>query len=491
MTKVDLPKYCYARGNRIWVRFKNEEGDWVNKKSPYTLDQVEYARRYVNALVKGIAGKVERGDAPVNTVREYGRKWLKEREQRGIPAVVDERSRLEKYAFPYLGDVTLAELRPKHVRDMVRRLRELKGDAKIAPRTIHHVFNALHNVLECAIVDEHVYGENPVKVKAGELPKKVDADPEWRSQATFTVTEVERLVSDPLIPVVRRVQYALKALAGMRHGEAAALCWRHIDQVAEPLWRLNIVQAWCSRSSTIKSTKTEETRAIPVHPALASVLTAWRDLHWARIYGRQPTLDDFVIPTQTGSCLAVADAGEAFKRDLAALGMRVEAGKLRDRGGHDLRAWYETRCIEDGADSVLLRRTTHAPPKNVSGGYERFSWASLCREVEKLKVVILEGDALKFVTSSLHMEIRSRKRWAFAVTPSGLEPGSTSTGGGIRSPATVDAYRRRSADAHARGRSAVTSYVTTAARLIEKALRAGDTPRALELVAQLRDLTPQ
>ncbi|HTL32338.1 MAG TPA: hypothetical protein VL326_04410, partial [Kofleriaceae bacterium] len=71
----------------------------------------------------------------------------------------------------------------------------------------------------------------------------------------------------------------------------------------------------------------------------------------------------------------------AFTADLARLGLRVDAGEERDRGGHDLRGWYKTRTIEDGADSLIIRRTTHAPPRDVDSGYQRFSWATICREV--------------------------------------------------------------------------------------------------------------
>jgi integrase len=52
------------------------------------------------------------------------------------------------------------------------------------------------------------------------------------------VGEVERLISDPAIPPERRVQYALKAIAGLRHGEVAALRWRELDYTAEPLARI-------------------------------------------------------------------------------------------------------------------------------------------------------------------------------------------------------------------------------------------------------------
>ncbi|HWO17115.1 MAG TPA: hypothetical protein VNO30_00005, partial [Kofleriaceae bacterium] len=167
--------------------------------------------------------------------------------------------------MPHLGMLRMDEVRPRHVRDLVR---ALKAAGELAPRSILHVFRALHTMFENAMVDELVT-VNPVVMKAGELPKKRDKDPEWRLQATYTVREVERLISDPAIPVERRVQYALKALAGLRHGEVAVLCWRHYDATAEPLGRLTIAVAYCSPTRRIKATKTEETRAVPVHPVLA------------------------------------------------------------------------------------------------------------------------------------------------------------------------------------------------------------------------------
>ena len=87
-----------------------------------------------------------------------------------------------------------------------------------------------------------------------------------------------------------------------------------------------------------------------------------------------------MVPTRNLTPIDASDAMHAFKADLESLGLRVEAGERRDRGGHDLRGWYKTRCIEDGADSLIIRRTTHAPPRDVNAGYERFTWATLCRE---------------------------------------------------------------------------------------------------------------
>lgn len=488
--KPSLPKHCYARGNKIWVRYKDETGKWVNKpcgRPAYHLNQVELARRYVNALLRGIERK-RNGDVVANSIAEYARKWCDEREKRGVDSAASEKARLEKYVLPEIGKLQLEELRPRHVAALVYKLRALSGDEMIAPRTIHHIVNTIHTLYESALMDELVWGENPVKLKPGVLPKKVDADPEWRSQATFYTKEILKLISDPIIPVERRVQYAIKALTGMRHGEVAALCWRHIDELAEPLWKINVVQAWSTTKKKIKRTKTEECRAVPVHPTLQAILIAWRDTHWQRVHGRKPEPNDFVVPTRTGSPVDGADAVNAMHRDLKALALRTEAGSRRNRGGHDMRAWYETQTVEDGADSTLIWRTTHAPPKDVKAGYQRFSWGAYCREVAKLKVE-LDGEPLQVVTQSLQSEAKARGRWGKEVTPKGLEPVSL-VGHGTYRQRVLDERRaemrtRASTPGHSH-RNGLVPVATTLATMLERAARAGDIPRVLEIAAELR-----
>jgi hypothetical protein len=76
-------------------------------------------------------------------------------------------------------------------------------------------------------------------LQRGVLPKKVDKDPTWRVTAIYTREEIEKLISDRRIAEDRRVLHALKALGGLRHGEAAG-------------------------------------RRVPVHPTLARVLSEWK-----------------------------------------------------------------------------------------------------------------------------------------------------------------------------------------------------------------------
>jgi integrase len=131
------------------------------------------------------------------------------------------------------------------------------------------------------------------------------------------------------------------------------LRWRHYDPTLEPLGRLVIATSYDTGR-----TKTDVTRRVPVHPTLGKILAAWKLSHWERIYGRAPTADDLVVPTRNLTTVDASDAVHAFKADLAALGLRIEAGEHRDRGGHDLRSWFITTCQEHGAHRDLLRVVT-------------------------------------------------------------------------------------------------------------------------------------
>lgn len=422
-TEIELPKYCYLRGDQIWCRLKEVDDVWRNKSTGCTIGEVEKARRVVAAALKQIEANRALEGGPVGTVREYCDRWLKDREKRGIDAAHDERARLELHALPIVGKYKLSDFKPRHVRDMVRALRAKKddeGDPALAPRTVLHIFQALHAAMQSAVIDELI-ATNPVIVDQSELPSKVDADPEWRPLATYQMEEVIALVSDPVIPIERRVQYALKALAGLRHGEVAALAWRHISWLEKPLAKLNVVRAHNSRTNELKRTKTEVSREVPVHPELARLLKAWHEASWAKVYGRAPTTDDLVVPTRTFKCVAAKDACEAMKRDMSAIDIRVDAGEHRDRGGHDLRSWFITQLIEDGAESAITCRFTHAPPKTAKAGYERFSWKARCREMAKLEIK-LPRDPLKLVTDSLQSLKNAAARWTSVATPTGFEP---------------------------------------------------------------------
>jgi integrase len=259
-------------------------------------------------------------------------------------------------------------------------VRALCRDPDLAPRTIRNIYGIAHTMFRDAKIDDVIIA-NPCELKRGELPGKTDKDPEWRNAATYTLKEVRTLILDKRVPPERRVQYALKALAGLRHGEVAGLRWRHYEADVDPLGRLLIATSYDTGR-----TKTEVTRRVPVHPALSKLLASWRSRGWALAYGRKPKATDLLVPTRNQTTVDANDAVRAFVYDLAKLELRVDAGRHRNRGGHDLRAWFITSCQEAGAHRDLLRVITHTSKGDVMGGYTRATWPSLCAEVAKLVV---------------------------------------------------------------------------------------------------------
>ena len=166
---------------------------------------------------------------------------------------------------------------------------------------------------------------------------------------------MQQLIGDPRIPVERRVLWSLKALAGLRHGEAAALRWRHYDTAMEPLGRLTIAMSFDSHAFEEKRTKTETTRYVPVHPLLAEILKVWHEQHWESIFGRKPDADDLIVPGPELVSVNKNDACRALKFDSRRSAYGLPPANSAAEAAIDLRSWFKTATIEDGADSDLTR----------------------------------------------------------------------------------------------------------------------------------------
>jgi integrase len=400
----------YVKGNKLWARFKDEAGKWTGAPTPFAPGQEEQAARYLKRLqarmgaTREFAATNHLAPGTRLTVAEYTKSWLAKREALHHASHKDESCRLKKHMLPRLGQMWLDEVRPRHVRDFVL---DLRG-GPLAPRTIHHVYQTTALLFRTAVVDELI-DNTPCVLARGVLPKKADKDPAWRAGAIYTRDEVERLISDPRIPEDRRVLYALKGTAGLRHGEAAGLRWRQYDDLAEPLGAINLAK-----------TKTGVPRRVPVHPTLARILEEWKRAGWERTYGRLPTPDDLVIPTRNLTERTAQETPKQLHEDLDKLG-------LRRRRGHDLRRTFITLAQVDGARRDLLESVSHGPRGDIVSIYTTFPWPVLCEEVAKLKISLregklLDGDLGEFATEFATAQLRARNRWQKVVTPSGLEP---------------------------------------------------------------------
>ena len=132
------------------------------------------------------------------------------------------------------------------------------------------------------------------------------------------------------------------------------------------------------------------------------------------------------MPARTMTPISVMHFARTIGPDLATLGLRVEAGQFRGRGGHDLRAFFITACQEAGAHRDLLAVITHGASSDVISGYTRATWSALCEQVSRLRISVEpRGEVLPLGTSLVTAEKRARNRWRKVVRAEGLEPSAS------------------------------------------------------------------
>ena len=366
-----------------WVGFIDAAGKQrcVSSKS----QDEAVARKLLEAIERKVRAEKESGlaDAGPITIEAYARKWIQERKDRGIASAEDDARRLH-HVLPQLGSMELADVRPRHVRDVVR---ALMAAGELAPRTVRHVYGVLRVMFNDAVTEELI-SSTPctLRERRQELPAKRDKDPLWRRSAIYSREEVEALLSDARVPEDRRMLYAIVFLAGLRIGEASALRWSRYDTQAMPLGRLVVAKSFSHRARLEKGVKTDNPREVPVHPVLAQVLEEWRQEGWERMLGRAPTAEDLIIPSREGEHRRASHVLRRLHRDLQQLG-------LRPRRTHDARRTFISLAQADGAQPHILKWVTHGPPKDIVSSYTTLPWDTLCKEVAKLQMHLTAREA--------------------------------------------------------------------------------------------------
>lgn len=289
--------------------------------------------------------------------------------------------------MPVIGDLRLdgdGAIRPRHIRALVDELRR----SDLAPRTQLHVYNTLKTMFTRAVRDE-VLASNPCNLDKTELPKKVDADPEWRARAVFSRVEVEHLITDPEVAEVRRLIYALVFLTGARIGEVIALRWSDIHERA-PLDMLLIAKSYDTKKKRIGPPKTRTGREVPIHPTMAKLLVRWREVGWPSTFGRTAKADDLIVPypLTRGRGRRIGGPTTCWSADTFRKRCYEDCARFtwRKRAPHDGRSTFISLTTEDGC-SPILERVTHAPQQTVRAGYTRPTWAALCAEMMKYRIL--------------------------------------------------------------------------------------------------------
>lgn len=359
----------YKRGDSQfwWIGFVDVDGEWEYRSTGVT------DKRLAQRALEQIEAAIAKGAKPADTstVLAWAEEWKKHRT--GWNAKPEWRQQ-QRHVLPELGAMKIADVRPKHIRDVVRRLKA-KG---LAPRTIKNIWWVMSSMFSDAIVEELIE-TSPCVLKKKDRPAPArDKDRTWRKSAVYSRAEVELLISSELVPIDRRVAWALNFGGLGRLGELSALRWRHYDEGRGPLGCLTVESSYTRVNKVEKATKTEVAREVPVHPTLAAILAEWRLHGWFATFGRHPKPSDLVLPNRAGRHITDNNLYMGRQHDFEALG-------IRPRTWHDGRRTFISLGQADGARRDVLKAITHNPGE-VMDGYTVFPWPTLCEAVACLKL---------------------------------------------------------------------------------------------------------
>ena len=250
----------YARGKRLWIGYKDADGARKYAPTKFTVGQESKAGKLLDAIERRIQAAANFEEAALGplTVKRYLARWIQDRRLRNVASAGDDETRLQRHALPELGELLLAEVRPSHIRALIRSLKAKvgQGRAQLAPRTVRHVYGVLHRMFEDAVADELIES-NPCSIKRGELPSKIDKDPTWRSGAVFTRDEVEQLISDERIPEDRRVFYAIAFWEGFEPEKSRRCAFAHTRHRSN----LSVGSSWRPHSTRVHASRSRSRRA--------------------------------------------------------------------------------------------------------------------------------------------------------------------------------------------------------------------------------------
>jgi hypothetical protein len=141
---ADPQSTLYARGKKLWIRFRDAGGKWRDASTHYEVGQEALAQAThdeVVARVGALGRTVKHAPARSVTVRVFAADWIAKRRERDLDWKNDE-SRLKHHVLADLGELVLADVRARHVVDLFHKLRTDR-ERNLAQRTIYNIYTVV------------------------------------------------------------------------------------------------------------------------------------------------------------------------------------------------------------------------------------------------------------------------------------------------------------------------------------------------------------
>lgn len=169
------------------------------------------------------------------TVEQFGELWTSGNlyqthgEVRGLKekkSVDDDRYRLRRHVYPFLGHLLVAEVTEQDIERCMARAAaaaQLRRGKPWRQATRFQMYQVLRRLFDLAVKPGRLRADNPVSI---------DSKPRRDSAKLFSFlypSEFLRLVACERVPLPRRVHYALAVYTGLRKGSLHALLWSRVD----------------------------------------------------------------------------------------------------------------------------------------------------------------------------------------------------------------------------------------------------------------------
>jgi integrase len=335
------------------------------------------------------------------TVTQLIEKFAIERERLRVRTWKNERQRLVDYVLPEVGDMKVAEVRPRHLIEAYSRIttKTYTAGKPLSQKTIDETHRTLSLVFNYASVLELIPGgDNPCD-QVGHRYRRATArrDPRRRTTGSYSVSEIGVLITHPSIPLYWRCLFAVEALAMTRAMEAGNLQFRDwrpsLANLGAPNGRRTLGELY------VHGQKTETPRWVPVHPALSALLKEWKAKGFRNTFNRDPQPEDLMFPyvqkpgsrKAHGSPVTSKVIWKELQSTLARLGMLSPDQPRRPQ--HGLRRAGSSAMADEGVSEHDRRCITHAPDlSNMQERYDAPAWSRLSECVLKIQLPTVLND---------------------------------------------------------------------------------------------------
>lgn len=301
------------------------------------------------------------------TVAEWVARWLTWRTARGLSTTPHDKGRLNNYVLPTIGLLSIRTVARDDIERVVealdRKIASTDATERISWKTAQNAWMLVTKMFKDATAakqrDLRVRTDNPALGVAG--PETGDR----KSKVYLYPSEFRQLVSCAAIGVEFRTIYAAAVYTFARAGELEALTWGDVDLEHGVI---HINKAIDRETGDVKTTKSGETRRIPIEAELAPLLKRLHDARTSDSVLWMPDNEDRAVLLRQHLTQAGAKRADLF----------ADNDRQKHMTFHDLRATGITWMAVRGDDPLRIKQRA---------GHAAFSTTEMyIREAENLAV---------------------------------------------------------------------------------------------------------